>query len=151
METGGAIQPGLGTATCVTFEEPTAGQPHLRRHAAGDDLRLVETTLLASATARRRPRHRVDVVGTDPFGEQSVHEETGEVVSELPAIPVFEAEQDVTGAAGERHCGDHVAADRQTRRRSERETAWSAHDGANPITSGTTRLKDHVAIMRMGV
>lgn len=151
MEALRPIEAGLGKAPDLTLEQTAARQTHLCSHSTGDDFGLVEPALLPSAATGRRPRHDIDVMGADAVREQPIDEETGEVVGELPTIPVLEPEQDVASTADERHRGDHIAADRHGRRCREGETTRPAQHGTDPVTTGTTRLEHHAAQHDVGL
>lgn len=150
MQPGRSVETGLGDAAGIALEEPATRHTDLGRHPTGDDLGLIEASLLAATAARRCPGHDIDVVWSNTLGEQAIDQQAGEVVGQLSAVAILEPEQHVTSPPGERHGRDHIAARRQTSGSRERETTRPTQDGTRTVTTGTTSLKHHAISMTKG-
>jgi hypothetical protein len=145
-----AIAAGLWCAVVVAFEQSPARQPELGSHPARNDLGLVEPTPVPPARGCGCPRHDVEVGRPHTGCDQTVDEQPGEVVRELPTIAVLEAEQHVAGTTGEGQSRDHVAALGQRARPREREPARAAQHRPDPFTACAMTLEDHALVVREG-
>lgn len=143
MQPSRPVETGLNRAPGAALQQPTTWHAELQRHATSDEFGLVEPALVSALTARRCPCDDIDVVGANPFGEQPVDQEPGEVVRQLTAIPILEAQQYIAGAPGEGHCGDHLTCDRQGHGCRQSESARPAQHRADPVTTSTSSLKQH--------
>ncbi len=105
-----AAKTGLRAGAGRSLEQPARRQPQLAGDLAGDQFGLIEPAPAPASRARRRPGHDIDVAaGSNPFGDEAVDEQAGEVTRELAAVAVLEPEDDVADAPGERHGGDDPA------------------------------------------
>ena len=140
--------PVCGPPRRLAFEQAPARHTELAGDVAGDQLGLVEATLVTPAHAGRRPGDDVDAL---TGGRHPVDDETCQVAGDGAAVAVLEAEQHVADTAGEGRGDEHTGRPVRLGAADQGEAAGPAQRRAGPLAAGASGREDHAADHGRGV